>query len=87
VTDDILTALGIRDPLDENDLILEPIDQSRRRFSTAYLDSQNGQPLIADFAWSQRDVPVECSPASGSFSLTILIATPVTLPMISAWDG
>lgn len=39
------------------------------------------------FARCQRDVLVGWSSASGSFSLTILIATPVTLPTISACEG
>jgi|GraSoi2013_115cm_1033766.scaffolds.fasta_scaffold09324_2 hypothetical protein len=79
----------------------ETIDQPRQHFSvlssgqllqvsflsTVYLDLEQGQPLIAGIAWCQRDAPVECSPASGSFSLTIRMATPVTLPTISACEG
>jgi len=44
----------------------------------------SGESLQMSFSWCQRDVLIGCSPASGSFSLTILIVTPVTLPMISA---
>ena len=83
---------------DENVLILETIDQSSSHssvlpsaslpqvsfLSTTHLDFRHGQPLFADFAWSQRDAQVECSPASGTFSLTSLMVTPVTLPTISA---